>query len=287
MQNLGIDIGGTFIKYALTDESCHIIKKWEKPAKLFSSKDDFYDYLCEKIDPSSVRYIGVSAPGIIDKDANVLSKASENIRIMYQTNINREVSLRLNRPTASINDAKAAGFCELKLGNGKGTESSVYWIIGTGIGGCVCSRDSILSGKDNIAGEFSFLPLTIKDNKIVNIGKTASMKALINLYNQRVPEEEKTEYGKEICHRYLSRDPVATDVINEWCQNIVLGLYSVIIFYNPEVICIGGGISEEDWFIEKIRDIYENGVKLHFKDLITTRIERCKFHNDSNILGAV
>ena len=59
-----------------------------------------------------------------------------------------------------------------------------------------------------------------------------------------------------------------------------------MIFYNPEVICIGGGISEEDWFIEKIKYVFKSS-NFNFHDLITTRIERCLFNNDANILGAV
>ena len=46
---LGIDIGGTFIKYALIDENNNVVEKWKKPTELMKSKDEFYDYLCECI----------------------------------------------------------------------------------------------------------------------------------------------------------------------------------------------------------------------------------------------
>lgn len=287
MEHLGIDIGGTFLKYALINDKNEITSKWKKETKKFSTKDEFYDYLCENIDISIIDYIGISAPGVIDEDSNVLSKASENVRIMFNTNVNKEVNYRLKKPVVTINDAKAAGFCELKMGNGKGTKSSAYWIIGTGIGGCICDSNSIIRGNNNIAGEFSFLPTGIKDNKIQGMGKTASMNALINIYNNIVSEEKKLRYGTEICKKYLEKDQEAVRAMNEWCQNIIVGLYSIIIFYNPEIICIGGGISEEDWFIEKVKHMFRKEIELHFKDLITTKITRCKFNNDSNILGAV
>ena len=44
---LGIDIGGTFIKYALVNENYEIVKKWKKETYLCQTKDEFYDYLCE------------------------------------------------------------------------------------------------------------------------------------------------------------------------------------------------------------------------------------------------
>ena len=287
MQHLGIDIGGTFLKYALINDENEIVKKWKKETKNFYTKDEFYDYLCKDIDISNIDYIGVSCPGVIDEESNVLSKASKNVRIMFNTNVNEEVYSRLEKPVATINDAKAAGFCELKRGNGKGTKSSAYWIIGTGIGGCICDSKSIIRGVNNIAGEFSFLPTAIKDNKIQGMGKTASMNALIDIYNNKVSEAKKLQFGSEICQKYLEGNPEAVSAMNEWCQNIVMGLYSIIIFYNPEVICIGGGISEEDWFIEKVKYMFTKEINLYFSDLITTKIDRCKFNNDSNILGAV
>lgn len=287
MQHLGIDIGGTFIKYALVNDENKVVEKWKKETKGFSTKDEFYDYLCKNIDTSIIDYIGISAPGVIDEKSNVLSKASKNVRVMFNTNVNKEVSSRLGKPVVTINDAKAAGFCELKMGNGKGTKSSAYWIIGTGIGGCICDNKSIIRGINNIAGEFSFLPTAIKDNKIQGMGKTASMDALINIYNNKVPEIKRLQYGTEVCQKYLENNSDAVIAMNEWCQNIVIGLYSIIIFYNPEIICIGGGISEEDWFIEKIQYMFTKEIELYFSDLITTKIDRCKFNNDSNILGAV
>jgi len=63
-------------------------------------------------------------------------------------------------------------------------------------------------------------------------------------------------------------------------------LHNIILFINPEVICLGGGISEEDWFIELVRKRFTN-MKKPFMDICTTKIEGCLYSNDSNLLGAV
>lgn len=47
---LGIDIGGTFIKYGLVNEDYQVIKKWKKETKLFTTSNAFYDHLCENLD---------------------------------------------------------------------------------------------------------------------------------------------------------------------------------------------------------------------------------------------
>ena len=98
--------------------------------------------------------------------------------------------------------------------------------------------------------------------------------------------ETQLTYGTEVCERYLAKEAAAVKAMDQWCLNICLGLFSIVIFYNPEVICLGGGISEEDWFIDKVRETW-NGLERPFKDLTTTRIDRCLYNNDANLLGAV
>ena len=272
--SLAIDIGGTFIKYAFIDQKLNIIKQWKKETKHFNTKDEFYDYLCENIDNHHIDLIGVSAPGVINEDSLVLSKAAKNVQTMYMTNINKEIELRLKRPTYSLNDGKSAGYCELMIGNGKGSQSSVYFIIGTGIGGCICYKDEIIQGVDRIAGEFSTLPLDFsptKKGRFKRLGEIASIPALIEMYNSRSPVPLKT----------------AQDIIHQWCKNIILGLSIIIMLYNPEIICIGGGISEEKWFIEKIQEIYKNETHIISDPIITTKIKACKYNNNSNLLGAL
>ena len=125
MYNLGIDIGGTFIKYALVDEAYKIIDKWKVETVKLETKDELYDYICNNIrNIDDIEVIGISAPGVIDEEANVKSYAAPNLRIMYGTNIVDEIQNRTNKKVAAINDAKAAGLCEFEIGNAKDSKSS-------------------------------------------------------------------------------------------------------------------------------------------------------------------
>lgn len=288
MKDLGIDIGGTFIKYAYVSKDNHILKKWKKETKRFDTKDEFYDYLCKDLDLSDVDVVGISAPGVIQDDSTIMSKAAPNVQIMLHTNVNDEISKRLHKSVKTINDAKSAGYCEFSIGNGKGTKSSAYYIIGTGIGGCLCDESGVINGKDGLAGEFSHLPLGYRQdnpNKTLGLSHLASMTALIDIYNSYV--EDKVIYGTEVTEKYLNHDDIAIKTMDEWCKNIIVGLYMIIIMYNPEVICIGGGISQEDWFIDKINQMMKDEIQGPLKDLVTTKITRCLYNNDANILGAV
>lgn len=289
--DLGIDLGGTFIKYALVDEEYNIVEKWKVPTIKFDTKDEFYDYVCANgKDLDTVNAIGVSAPGLIDQMSNVKSYASPNVRIMYGTNVNVEIGRRTAKKVATINDAKSAGLCELKIGNGKGTKSSAYLIIGTGIGGCLCTKDDVIYGHDGFAGEFHFLPfIDYRDNTVGMLGDNACMRGLIKFYNSKVPVEDALNSGEEIARLYLQGDERAKLAVEDWIKSISVQLLTMAVFYNPEVICIGGGISEEQWFIQRIQESFTNICSVQFSGAmpVTTEIRQCKYNNDANILGAV
>lgn len=288
--NLGIDIGGTYIKYALVDKDYNIAKKWKVKTVKFDTKDEFYDYICAQIDNlDEIDKIGVSAPGLINEKSDVKSYAAPNVIIMYGTNINHEINIRTNKKVAAINDAKSAGLCEFKIGNAQNTKLSAFLIIGTGTGGCLCNENGVLYGKDSFAGEFHNIPfMNFKTNKIDKMGDYASMLGLIKIYNDKVNLEEALEYGHEVCKLYLDGDKIAIEAVNEWIYNMVIELIAITVLYNPEIICIGGGISEEEWFISKVKQSYkETCIKYFEADFITTKIERCKYNNDANILGAI
>ena len=288
--NLGIDIGGTFIKYALVDNQYNIKEKWKAETIKFDTKDEFYDYVCSNIRKlHEVNVIGVSAPGLIDKESFVKSYAAPSVAVMYGTNINNELEKRTNKKVFSINDAKSAGLCEFKIGNAKGSSSSAFLILGTGTGGCLCNENGVIYGKDSFAGEFHNVPFfNFETRKIDKMGDYASMTGLINIYNKKTDKDKEAQYGYEVCNKYLKGDKVAESAVEEWMNNIVVQLMAITMFYNPEIICIGGGVSEEDWFITKIKELYKDTCTKYLEaDFITTKIERCRYNNDANILGAI
>ena len=288
--NLGIDIGGTFIKYALMDKQYRIKDKWKIETIKYDTADEFYDYICSNIKLiDEIDVIGISAPGLIDKDSNVKLYAAPNVAIMYGTNINDEIKKRTHKKVSSINDAKSAGLCEFEIGNAKGSKSSAFLIIGTGTGGCICDENGVVYGKDAFAGEFHNMPF-VNDaiGGLAKMGDYASMTGLINIYNSKVDMGEQVQYGYEVCKKYLDGNKTAELSVDEWIINIVAQLIVITVFYNPEVICIGGGISEEDWFINKVKEQYKKTCIEYLEaDFITTKIDRCKYNNDANILGAI
>ena len=98
----------------------------------------------------------------------------------------------------------------------------------------------------------------------------------------------KTKSSLEVKFRYKNGEEKAIESVEDWMNNIIVQLITMTTFYNPEVICIGGGISEEDWFINLLKEKYkEKCIEFLCSDVITTDIRACKYNNDANIFGAI
>ena len=289
-KTLSIDIGGTFIKYGVIGEDGSILSHYKVPTIEAKSAKEFYDYLTENIHmDESIRLIGVSSPGLIDKEFFVRSYAAPKLAALYSTNIRKELEKRTGIRTAAINDGRAAGLCELKMGRAKGTKLSAFLIIGTGGGGCFCTEDDVFHGVDTFAGEFHFMAYhNEKTGEVMKTGRTIGMFGLINRYNEKVAPEKQVTLGEEIIKRAFAGEKTAEDEVEEWIHRIALQCLTIIVTINPEILCIGGGISEEDWFMDRVRAEYEKICEEHFNHahFLSTVIDRCQFRNDANLLGA-
>ena len=160
----------------------------------------------------------------------------------------------------------------------------------TGVGGCLCNSEDVIYGNDGFAGEVHFIPYyDAATGKILKLGNQCSMRKLIQLYNEKVSEDSQVKYGMEVTEKYLAKDPIACEVMKVWIQNLVMDVINMVVTYNPEIICIGGGISEEEWFIKLLQEKYRE-ISIPFfnatEEFLTTKITNCKYNNSSNLLGA-
>lgn len=278
---LGIHVSKDVIRYAVYGQEFEEIERWKKEMKDFSTTKELYDYICDELDETGVKLIGISVPGIV-RENHIIAKSE--IKLLYKTDIKEEIEKRTDIKTYVINEAKASGYCEFQMGNGKGTKSSAYFIIGDTLGGCICNEKGIVEGKDGLAGEFSIIPFgntfSGKPDVLTNY---ASMDALVHIYREF--SERETTKGVQVVRRYLQGEKDATHAVEAWMQNICYGLYVVMMMYNTDVICLGGPISEEIWFVDFIEKRF-NEYRFLFHDVLTTKILQCKFRNSASLLGA-
>ena len=284
MNYLAIDIGGTTIQYAIISDDYNMVENYTVPTPTVSTDDAFYEYLYSHAPKSDFEAVGIAVPGTVVKGV-IVTKGSERVYPLFQSPIVSKMTTVFNKPVSALNDAKAAGLCELYLGAAKGSQSSACFIIGTAVGGALTYQDDLIFGHDGCAGEFSSVPIMM-DNKLVSLAWVASATALMEFYNE-ASGKNITE-AKPVFDAYHQNDPIAQSVMDQWIQYIVVGLVQISSIYNPEVICIGGGVSQDHLLVEMIEKAYRQRIHDMFNhQVFTPKIVNCEYRHHANLYGAI
>lgn len=187
------------------------------------------------------------------------------------------------------NDANCAALAELWLGNAKAYHDVIFVVIGSGIGGAIVKDRKIHYGKHLHGGEFGYM-LVKKEpnsNRYMNWSETSSTYALIENVAKRkkVPIESLT--GEEIFKLANEKDRDCIIELEEWYHTLAIGLFNLQYIYDPEIILIGGGVSENESLITELNKRVHELVINNGYAKVMPLINKCYFHNDANLIGAV
>ena len=288
---LGIDVGGTEIKYALMTEE-EILEKGFIPTPK-ESLDTFIEAIGGIYDryADQTKVIVMSAPGRIDAKTGFFY--SGGALSAFLTNVNAADLIRKRcgiEEVAIENDGKAAGLAEVWKGGLKGVRNGAVIGIGTGIAGAVVIDGKLHRGSHFSAGEFSLLDSNYQGFYLQNLwairGCTPN---LVNSYATRVLADPATINGRVFFERLQNGDQTAKEVLDEFCTEFVNGIMTLQAVLDADRYCIGGGISQQPVLIEtlnrKIDEIYE--ITGNAIPVIRPEIVACTFHNDANLIGAL
>ena len=170
---IGIDIGGTSIKYSLVEETGTPLFEDKIPSQATVSKEaviaqiqkaiqDTMDFAISK--EIKISGIGIGTPGIIDNTQRIILGGAENIKGWEKLNLADIIEKEFNLPVFLANDANAMALGETLYGAGRGCENIVFLTIGTGIGGAIIIDGKLFSGYDNRGGELGHVPLLQMEN---------------------------------------------------------------------------------------------------------------------------
>ena len=289
---LVIDVGGTAVKFALMDGTSAILEKDEIPTPMTGLED--YLKALEGIYrryEGRVRGIAMSVPGSIDSDPGYLITGGALQDFVHDINLRELLEERCGVPVRIENDAKCAALAEVWTGSLKDCKDAVVIVLGTGVGGGLIKDGQVHKGKNFTAGELSFLitgdDLSDKHSYFSNLGGTMGLKEKAAAAMGMDPE---VLNGRMIFERANKGDEAVIAAIDEFTRPLARLIYNIQVFYDPEKIAIGGGISRQPLLIELIRknleNIYENMI---YPVVIGQKAEVvcCKYLSDSNLIGAL
>lgn len=314
MYRIGIDLGGTNIAAGIVNENYQILVKDSVPTNASRSGEEIVadiarlcHSLCAslKITASDIDAVGIASPGIVDNATGCVIYAN-NLGFRHFPII---PLLKKDFPAKAFfieNDANAAAWGEAVAGAAKGTKNSVMITLGTGVGGGIIIDRKIYKGFNEAAGELGHFVIVV-DGRPCSCGRRGCWEAyssatgLINMTREKLAECEKagrytkmTEIaalkgkvnGRTAFDGMRQGDAAAKEVVDEYVKYLVSGLASMINIFQPEVISIGGGISNEGQFL---LDLVIPAVRTqqYGTGLVpATDIRIATLRNDAGIIGA-
>ena len=308
MYYLGIDLGGTNIASGILNEENQIIVRSNRKTNVTDNPEDLCGQMAEaafdllkKADLTldDIPWVGIGTPGIIDR-ANGMVKFSSNLQLR-DVPLKKLVEDKIGKKVIIDNDANAAAYGEYKAGVLRGTKNAIAITIGTGIGSGIIIDGKIFS---NFAGGEMGHTVIEYNGRQCSCGRRgcwdvyASATGLIFLTKEAMRTaggdcllwkyaEGKLENvnGKMAFQAMREGDPDGKWIINQYIEYLGCGIMNCINIFQPDILCIGGGVSNEgDSLLSPLKTYIER----ESASMGAKRPELClaELGNDAGIIGA-
>ena len=286
MNKIGIDLGGTKIEGILVDEKYQTITRKRIP----TNQDNGYNSIIESIknlileltrESNQDVSIGVCTPGSLSLDSGLIKNS--NTQCLIGKDLQNDLKNILNHDISIENDANCFALAEAKLGVGKNLNLVFGVIMGTGVGGGIIIDGKIHHGRTNIAGEWGHHCLHDEGNSCycgnrgcveTYISGPALEKDWSQLsgLNQSLPEIIQNSNNSHF-----------DNWKKKFLNNFALSLSNVIDILDPDVIILGGGLSNIDFLYDEGKDnVYEKV----FSDTVDTPIVKNILGDSAGVFGA-
>lgn len=280
---LCIDIGGTAIKSAvfnnkgekLTETKIIEVKNTIESNKILIKVKE----IIEHNDPMSLAGVAISSAGVIDSDEGIVIHSGYTILNYDGTNFKKELKELYDLPCTIENDVNCALLGEIWQRD-LAVESAVCLTIGTGVGGAVMLENKLLKGIGNSAGEVGYMQINQQ-----NFQDIASTSALITRIENN-KDINKRMNGREIIQLAKEGHKAVLFEIDNWIDDLSIGLINIMYLLNPEQLILGGGIMEEsDFFEKRIKEKIER--KLIDPSFNKTQLTFASLGNEAGMVGAL
>ncbi|MEI7999009.1 MAG: ROK family protein [Candidatus Omnitrophota bacterium] len=294
---VGVDVGGTNIKLGLVHPQGHVIIRSHFPTKPFSSsKNELITVLAEeikklitsqKLKAKDITGVGVGLPGLINYDKGIV-RFLPNIPGWKSVPFKSILERKLNIPVFVDNDVKLITLAEWKFGAGRGFKNLICLTLGTGVGSGLILDNHLYRGAANAAGELGHMPLN-EQGPVCNCGGIGCFetyvgnKPLFALASRIMNTPDMTTQKM-----FALANQGNLKALEFWQEAATLigdGLVGVVNFLNPELIIIGGGVSNnEKYLFPTIKAVIQKRAMSLQSSMV--KIKRAKFGDDAGIIGA-
>jgi len=307
---IGIDLGGTTVKFAILTEDGEVQQKWSIETDIQDNGKNIVLSIIESIKNRLQLYglsssdflgIGMGSPGTVDrKEGTVIGAYNLNWSSLQP--VRKLIETGTNIPFFIDNDANVAALGEQWKGAGEGGLDVVFVTLGTGVGGGVIADGRLIHGIKGAAGEIGHMTVD-EDGYHCTCGNqgcletVASATGIVRLtrdFSEKYAGESELKWliddGQEVTAKTVfdlakKGDRLAIIVLDKFYYYLGLACSNIANLLNPETIVIGGGVSAAGEVL--IKGIEGYFMKFAFPQVRTsTKIKLAKLGTDAGVIGA-
>jgi fructokinase len=285
---IGVDLGGTKIEAVALEADSSIVarQRLATPRDYAGTLNAIAGLVADiEFERGQTGLVGVGIPGVVSNTTGLVKNA--NSTWLIGRPLRADLEARLNRPVRIANDANCFTLSEAIDGAGKGLESVFGVILGTGVGGGLAIRHQIHDGPNQIAGEWGHnpLPWTTEDERSdaaeCYCGKRGCIETFLSgpgFEQDHARRSGVRQSSQEIVRAATAGDPEAVRSVTRYHNRLARGLAAVINLLDPDVIVLGGGMSNLPDLPAAVSALVPRYV---FSDSVVTKIVP-NFHGDSS-----
>ena len=309
MYRIGVDLGGTNIAVGVVDENMKIIGRGKVKTRCPRPAAEIFDDIALAVEMAikdagismdDVISVGVGTPGSVNKSNGYIEFA--NNLDFNQVPAKEMLEERIGKPVYLDNDANCAALGEAVAGIGNGVENFVAVTLGTGVGSGIIVNGKIVVGVNYCAGEMGHTVICA-DGIPCNCGRKgcweqySSATALISQTKEAMKNNPDSIMwqltggidnvsGRTAFDAMRQGDKAAAAVVDKYIYYLSIGICNIINTLQPEIICIGGGVSHEGDYLLKPLQKYVEEQRYSIYSKVQTQIVAAKLGNDAGIFGA-
>ena len=301
---IGIDVGGTNLVASKINDEGKILSKISVPVNRAASAEELCADIVSLARSASqndlIEAVGIGFPGLVDNKTGVVIQTPN--MPFHNTAFRELFQKEWNVPLYMGNDANCAAIGEYWAGAAKGCDIAVMITLGTGIGGGLMLNGKLFTGFVNGGMEVGHMVIDpdgptcgcgrkgcfeqyASATALIRSAKEAMLSSPDSLIWKACSGKIDTLQGIHVFKSAGEGDVAAQKVLNRYIEYLAIGLANLINILQPEIICLGGGISnaEDELFLNPLR---EQVKKYVFDKNAPLTLVRASLGNDAGLIGA-
>ena len=290
--SIGIDLGGTKIAGVLVNEQMDILAYEKMPVaserrveKVLNDIVSLTQLLQEKLKKShELIGMGIACPGLVDIDHGMMVY-SENLN-WRNVPVVQILSEKLNLPFYLEHDVRSGAIAEVFFGEGKKFRNLVYVSVGTGISGTLIWERQFIRGARGISAELGHIVVE-PGGPLCRCGNAGCLEALSSgsaMEREAYHLTKEPVSGAVIMQKAQENIIPFTNIVNQAAYYLGIGLTNIAQIFDPEVIILGGGVSESgDFWLKLIESYY---FKHQFWSFSLPDLKLGTFKGKASVMGA-